>query len=463
MTDTASQSMTSLERRATFGLAGIFMLRMLGLFLILPVFALYAEHLPRATPFMIGLALGAYGLTQAVLQIPFGMASDRFGRKPVIVIGLLVFIAGSVIAANATSLEMIVVGRALQGAGAIAAAVLAMVADLTRERQRTKAMALIGISIGASFILSLLLGPVLNTWIGVPGIFWLTAVLAGFGIVVLLTLVPTPVRARHRQSKQSLTSQFKTVLTRPELLRLDFGIFVLHCVLTAVFVVIPLSLAHQAGFPVERHWQVYLPVMLLGIAIMVPFLLLSDRQNALRPVFIGAVAVLTLSQAIFYVGSGDFWWLAAGLVVFFAAFNLLEATLPSLISKTAPVNSKGTAIGVYNSFEFFGAFVGGAFGGYLYGAYGAHGVYLFSFVLISAWILVAWGVSEPVHQDTHTLRFSSGSPEETEALAARLEAVEGVSEVVLVAEEGLAYIKANAGLLNRAELEAILGPEQAVQ
>lgn len=463
MNKSISQSMTPLERRATFGLAGIFMLRMLGLFLILPVFALYAEHLPDATPLLIGLALGAYGLTQAILQIPFGMASDRFGRKPVIVAGLLIFIAGSVIAASARSLEMIVVGRALQGAGAIAAAVLAMLADLTRERQRTKAMALIGISIGASFILSLLLGPVLNSWIGVPGIFWLTVVLASLGIVVLLALVPTPVRARHRNSEQSLTSQFKTVLTRPELLRLDFGIFVLHCVLTAVFVVIPLSLVHNAGFPAERHWQVYLPVMLLGIAMMVPFLLLSDRRNALRPVFIGAVTVLATSQAVFYAGSGDFWWLMAGLVLFFAAFNLLEATLPSLISKTAPVDSKGTAIGVYNSFQFFGAFVGGAMGGYLYGQFGASGVFLAAFLLFATWILVAWGLVEPEQYDTHTLRFSTTSPEETEALAARLEAVEGVSEVVLVAEEGLAYVKANARLLNLAELEAILAPERATQ
>lgn len=461
MNDSNSQSMTPLERRATFSLAGIFMMRMLGLFLILPVFAVYAEHLPGATPFMIGLALGAYGLTQSVLQIPFGMASDRFGRKPVIVVGLLVFIAGSIIAANAKSLELIVVGRALQGAGAIAAAVLAMVADLTRERQRTKAMALIGVSIGASFILSLLLGPVINSWIGIPGIFWLTAVLAALGILVLLTLVPTPVRARRRTGEQSLTTQFRTVLTRPELLRLDFGIFVLHSVLTAVFVVVPLSLVHKAGFPVDHHWQLYLPVMLAGVAIMVPFLLFSDRQGALRPVFVGAVGFLSLSQAIFYVGAGRFWWIAAGLVLFFGAFNLLEATLPSLISKTAPVESKGTAIGVYNSFEFFGAFVGGAMGGWFYGKFGANGVFMMSFALISAWVLVAWGMREPERHDTHTLRFSAGSPEETEALAARLEAVEGVSEVVLVAEEGLAYIKTNARFLNRAELEAILPPEQA--
>jgi predicted MFS family arabinose efflux permease len=324
-------------------------------------------------------------------------------------------------------------------------------------------MALIGISIGASFILSLLVGPVLNSWIGVPGIFWLTAVLAGLGIVVLLALVPTPVRARRKVGEQSLSAQFRTVLSRAELLRLDFGIFVLHCVLTAIFVVVPLSLVHQAGFPVERHWQVYLPVMLLGIAIMVPFLLLSDRRNALRPVFIGAVVVLGISQAVFYTGSGNLWWLSAGLVLFFAAFNLLEATLPSLISKTAPVDSKGTAIGVYNSFEFLGAFVGGALGGYLYGKYGATGVFLSAFALIFIWVLVAWGITEPEHHDTHTLRFSTGSPEETEALAARLEAVEGVSEVVLVAEEGLAYIKANAQLLNWAELEAILPPEQATQ
>lgn len=448
--------MTPLERRATFGLASIFMSRMLGLFLILPVFALYAEGLPGTTPFQIGLALGIYGLTQALLQIPFGIASDRFGRKPVILLGIVIFIIGSVIAANATTIEGIIAGRALQGAGAIAAAVLAMLADLTRPTQRTKAMALIGISIGASFILSFLVGPVLNVWIGVPGMFWLTAMLAAAGILVLLLLVPTPVSRASRNSERSLTSQFRDVLGRPELLRLDIGIFALHCALMAIFVAIPLALVHEVGFAASRHGQVYLPVMLLGVAIMVPFMLLSDRKGALKPIYLGAITVLVLSQAVFYVGFSQFWGLMLGLVAFFAAFNLLEATLPSLISKISPIDSKGMAIGVYNSFEFFGAFVGGVLGGWLFGKYGQQGVYLFTGSVLLVWLLVAAGMKGPAQRKTHTLHFSPLSPEAMNRLAAQLEAVEGVSEVVMVAEEGVAYVQAEDRQLDRSRLESII-------
>lgn len=454
--------MSSLERRATLGLAGIFMLRMLGLFLILPVFALYAEGLTDITPFQIGLALGIYGLTQALLQIPFGMASDRFGRKPVILLGLVVFIIGSVIAASATTIETIILGRAMQGAGAIAAAVLAMLADLTREEQRTKAMALVGISIGASFILSLLIGPVLNSWIGVPGIFWLTAVLAGGGIVVLFTLVPTPSVRRRQISKRSLIIQLGDVLRRPDLLRLDVGIFSLHCVLTAIFVAVPLALVHQANFPADQHWKVYLPVMLFGVAIMVPFMLLSERKGALKPIFLGAIALLIASQVIFYALFGNLWGLMAGLVAFFAAFNLLEATLPSLVSKTAPVDSKGMAIGVYNSFEFFGAFIGGALGGWLFGRYGHHGIYLFTALVLTGWILIAAGMQAKTRHTTHTLHFSPLSDGASQALVTRLEAVEGVSEVILVAEEGLAYVRAEGQELDSSKLQAIIEAEAAV-
>lgn len=432
------------------------MLRMLGLFLILPVFALYAEKLPGTTPFQIGLALGIYGLTQALLQIPFGMASDRFGRKPIIVLGLLVFIAGSVIAANATTIEGIIAGRAMQGAGAIAAAVLAMLADLTREEQRTKAMALVGISIGASFIFSLMIGPVLNSWIGIPGIFWLTAVLAAAGIVVLLAFVPSPTSHASLKSKRSLTSQFRDVLSRPDLLRLDIGIFALHCTLMAIFIAIPLALVHETNFAESRHWQVYAPALLLGIAIMVPFMLYSDRKGALKPIFLGAIGLLVVSQAIFYATFTSFWGIMVGLIAFFAAFNLLEATLPSLITKTAPVDSKGMAIGVYNSFQFFGAFVGGALGGWLFGEYGQSGVYIFTGAVLFLWVLLAAGMKEPTHHKTHTLRFGPLTADASDALATQLEAVEGVSEVVMMSEEGLVYVQADGRRLDRSRLESIV-------
>lgn len=447
--------MTAPERRATFGLAGIFMLRMLGLFLILPVFSLYAEGLPGATPTLIGVALGVYGLTQATLQIPFGMASDRFGRKPVILLGLMIFAAGSVVAAESTSIEGVILGRALQGAGAIAAAVLAMLADLTREQQRTKAMALVGISIGFSFILSLILGPLLNNWLGVPGIFELTAMLAGGAVIILLVWIPTPVRRVRRESEQPLTTQFAVCLGRLDLMRLNFGIFSLHAVLMALFVVVPLVLVHQAGFAKQDHWQLYLPVMLLSIALMVPFMLLSDRKGALRPVFSGAVGMLLMAQGLVYWGHKSVWGLAAGLVVFFAAFNLLEATLPSLISKTAPAESKGTAIGIYNSFEFLGAFIGGTAGGWLYGRYDVGGVFGFTAVLLSFWFLVSLGTREPEHRANWTVRFTPLDEGHAESFAARLEAVRGVSEVVVVGEEGVAYLIVDPKTLDERELAAI--------
>jgi len=448
--------MNSLERRATFGLASIFMLRMLGLFLVLPVISIYAEHMKHSTPLLIGLALGVYGLTQAILQIPFGAASDRFGRKPVILAGLIIFIIGSVIAANATTIHGVILGRALQGSGAIAAAVIALVADLTREEQRSKAMALIGISIGGSFVLSLLLGPVFESWIGVPGIFWLTAVLAVAGIFVLFSWVPSPVRRVKINSERSLTKQISEVLRTPELLRLDFGIFALHCALTAIFVAVPLALVHQLKMPAAHHWHVYLPVMLLGIAIMVPFLLMSERKGVLKPIFVGSISALVVSQAILFAGYRHFWGIFAGLVVFFSAFNLLEATLPSLVSRTAPVDSKGMAIGVYNSFEFFGAFIGGTLGGWLYGHYGQHGVFAFAAAVLAAWTLIALGMKGPSARTTHTLHFPPAARAHIDALAARLEAIDGVSEVVMVAEEGVAYVRTDGKEVNRDHLEAII-------
>lgn len=451
--------MNSLERRATFGLASIFMLRMLGLFLVLPVFSIYAEHLGHSTPLLIGLALGVYGLTQAILQIPFGAASDRFGRKPIILMGLIIFIVGSIIAANATTIYGVIAGRALQGGGAIAAAVIALLADLTREEQRSKAMALIGISIGGSFIISLLLGPVLDSWIGVPGIFWLTAVLAVAGIFVLFSWVPTPVRRVKINSERSLISQISEVLRTPELLRLDFGIFALHCVLTAVFVAVPLALEHQVKLVSKHQWEIYLPVMLLSIVFMVPFLLMSERKGKLKPIFVGSISVLVLSQTVLFAGYRHFWGIFAGLVAFFAAFNLLEATLPSLVSRTAPVDSKGMAIGVYNSFEFFGAFTGGTLGGWLYGHFSQPGVFAFAAGVLLLWVLIASGMKGPVKRTTHTFHFPPAAKTQIDALAARLEAIDGVSEVVMVAEEGVAYVRTDGKEVSRDHLEAIIAAE----
>lgn len=383
--------MNALERRATAGLAAIFATRMMGLALILPVFAIYAETLAGHSSFLVGLALGIYGLSQALLQIPFGIASDRFGRKPVILFGMLLFLIGSVVAALATTMEMVIVGRALQGSGAVAAAVIALLSDLTRDEQRTKAMALVGMSIGGSFVLALFVGPLLYDVISVPGIFWVTAALAALGMVVLLVIIPTP---DHAVPHAPPLSQLVDALRHKQLLRLDIGVFVLHAVMTAIFVVVPLLLVNQAGIPGDKHWQVYPPVLLLSIFIMVPILVAAERTRQFRLVFPFAIALIAVSQGVIYWNQYNVWGISAGLLLFFGAFNAVEALLPSLVSRIAPADGKGAAVGIFSSSQFLGAFAGGAAGGALFGAYGAGAVFLFSAAMLAAWFLVALGMGE---------------------------------------------------------------------
>lgn len=457
-----SQPLNSVERRALSGLAGIFGLRMLGLFLILPVFVLYAEDLKGYTAFLAGLALGIYGLTQAIFQIPFGLLSDKFGRKSVIAAGLILFAIGSIVAAMADSMVGVIIGRALQGAGAIAAAVLALVADLTRDEQRTKAMFIIGVTIGVSFTMALLLGPVLERFVGVRGIFILTAVLAALGIGVLLVWVPTPVRSTHHLDTQPIPTQFVRVLTNSQLLRFDIGVFVLHCVLTALFVAIPLILVNKVGVPLQQHWQMYVPVVLLSAAIVLPAILLAERNHRVRQLLAGAILILAVSQLAFFQSQLSFIKVACTLFFFFAAFNVLEATLPSLISKAAPVNYKGTAIGVYSTFQFMGAFIGGAVGGWLYGRFDAVGVFAFTFAILMFWFVIALKMREPQHVTTRLVRVGQQQPARAQELASELGSIDGVTEAVVIAEEGVAYLKVDATVLDEEDLSRFSCPPDAV-
>ncbi len=435
---------------------------MLGLFLILPVFALYAEDLRGYTAFLAGLALGIYGLTQAIFQIPFGLLSDKVGRKPVIAAGLILFGIGSVMAAMADSMVGVIIGRALQGTGAIAAAVLALVADLTRDEQRTKAMFIIGVTIGVSFIMAILLGPVLERFVGVRGIFWLTAVLAAMGIGVLLVWVPTPVRSMHHMDTQSMPTQFVRVLGNFQLLRFDIGVFVLHCVLTALFVVVPFTLVEKVGLPLQHHWQMYLPVVLLSSAIVLPAIVLAERNRRIRQLLAGAVLILAVSQLALLQSQLSFLKVAFALFLFFAAFNVLEAMLPSLISKAAPVNYKGTAIGVYSTFQFMGAFVGGALGGWLYGQFDAVGVWVFTFAILIFWFLVALKMQEPEHVATRLVRVGQQQPARAQELAHELGSINGVTEAVVIAEEGVAYLKIDVTVLDEEALNRFSYPPDAV-
>ncbi len=447
--------MSATEKRATFSLAGIYALRMLGFFMILPVFVLYADELEGVTPLLVGVAIGAYGLTQALLQIPFGMLSDRIGRKPVIVGGLLIFAVGSVVAALSDSITGVIIGRALQGSGAIAAAVMALAADLTREEQRTKAMAMIGMSIGAAFMLALVLGPVFNNWIGVPGIFWLTAVLAIGGIAVALFLVPQPQLEhchRHRDA-EPVAGQFARVLRNFDLLRLDYGILTVHMTITSIFMAVPLVLRDILGLDSSIHWQVYLPVLLGSVVLMVPFVILAEKKRKMKEIFLGAVFVMGVAQVAFYFLYTSLAGLVVALVLFFTAFNLLEAVLPSMVSKIAPAESKGTAMGIYSTSQFTGSFLGGILGGWMQGSFGFGGVFLLGAVSAGLWFLVASGMSRPRNLRNQLLHVGVLSADESDDLLARITSVTGVVEAVIVNEEGVAYLKVDPDAMNPSALD----------
>ncbi|MBK1701009.1 MFS transporter [Thiococcus pfennigii] len=382
------------ELRAAVGLAGIVALRTLGLFLIMPVFAIYAGELAGATPLGIGLAIGAYGLTQALLQIPFGVLSDRIGRKPMIYAGLVLFALGSVLAALAESIELVIIGRAIQGSGAIAAVVMALTADLTREAVRVRAMAGIGVSVGLTFAISLVLAPTLAHWIGLSGLFWLTGAFAVAGMLILALVVPDPQRSVVHGDLEPVPGQLWGVLRQPDLLRLDLSAFLLHMVMTSLFLVLPLALV-AAGLASAHHWQVYLPVVLVALASMVPLILFAERPGRAKPVLVGAVAALgaTLLGLLFWHAS--LFALGAWLVVLFTLFHLLEAILPSLVAKRVPAGVKGTAMGVYTMFQFSGVFAGGLFGGWLYQAHGQDGVLLACAVAALLWLAIVASLRGP--------------------------------------------------------------------
>ncbi|MBS1191456.1 MAG: Major facilitator superfamily 1 [Rhodocyclaceae bacterium] len=383
--------MTPEERRAGVSLAAIFALRMLGLFLILPVFALFAKGIPGGDDLtLVGFALGAYGLTQACFQIPFGSASDRFGRKPVIVFGLLLFAAGSFLAAAAPDIYWVIAGRVLQGAGAISAAVTALAADLTREEHRTKVMAMIGSSIGLVFALSLVGAPVLYGLVGMEGLFILTGLLALAAILLLFKAVPpAPPISTHDKPP------FRRVLLDLDLLRLNFGIFSLHLIQMSMFVVVPHALVAHGGLPAPEHWKVYLPAVLLSFAIMVPAIISAERRGRMRPVFAGAIALLLGVQLGFRFAGESLGGLALWLILFFVAFNVLEATLPSLVSRTAPPAAKGAALGVYNTTQSLGAAAGATLGGYLAKHFGDNSVFATAAALAVVWLLVAASMHFP--------------------------------------------------------------------
>lgn len=449
--------MTPRELRATGSLAALFALRLLGLFMIYPVFADYAQQLSGSTPELIGLALGGYGLTQAILQIPFGLLSDRIGRKRVIAFGLVLFGAGSIVAALSHSIEGVILGRVLQGAGAIGSAILALVADLTREEVRTRAMAMVGMTIGLGFLVAIVAGPVLARFIGVAGIFWLTAGLAALGIAVTGAAVPAPAQIRRHRDAEPVPALFARVLADRELLRLDFGIFVLHAILTASFLAVPALLAGTLHLGEGAQWTLYLPVLVASVALMVPAIILAEKRERMKEVFIGAILLLAASLLVLVLAGSSGAALVAALVAFFTAFNVMEASLPSLVTKTAPADAKGTATGVYSSAQFLGIFVGGAAGGWAVSLGGARGVFAFALALALLWLAVARGMRRPRRTRSYLARLGAAARGEGSALAARLRAAPGVVEAVLAPEEGLAYLKIDPAQFDAAIVSRIAG------
>ncbi|HSW68993.1 MAG TPA: MFS transporter [Gammaproteobacteria bacterium] len=390
--------MNSIERHSAMALASIMSLRMLGLFMVLPLFSLYASHLQGATPGRVGFAMGIYGLTQAVFQIPFGAWSDKAGRKKVITLGLIIFAAGSVLSACSTSIWMMMMGRALQGAGAVGSTIIALLADLTRENQRTKAMAIIGVTIGMSFSLAMLLGPLLNPWLQVKGTFWLAA---GFGILAILILymaVPSPEKISWHADTGSERHSFFAVLKHPELTRLNISIFMLHAIFTANFVVIPISLLSFAGLSGDHQWRLYLPVLLLAFIGSVPCIIAAEKKQRLKFFFLGAIFMLFSAEWIFWRWPASISLTALGLFLFFTGFSILEAFLPSLVSKTAQPARKGTALGIYSCSQFLGIFAGGSLGGWLYGILGLTKVYLVCAILTILWAAIAFQMKNPQHR-----------------------------------------------------------------
>ena len=445
------------ERRAISGLAGLYASRMLGLFMVLPVLALYADTLTGATPLLVGVALGIYGLTQATLQIPFGLLSDRIGRKRVIAMGLLIFAFGSVVAAMADSIGGGILGRALQGGGAVAAAIMALLADQTREQVRTAAMATIGLSIGVSFAIAMVLGPWLASWAGLSGVFWFTALLTLVGLLVLWRWVPpAPRRLRHRDVGLD-RKQFKSVITRPDLWRLDLSIFALHLVLMAIFVAIPFRLLN-AGVAVEYHGLAYLGIMALSFVAMVPLVIIAEKRQRMRLMCLLAIGAIAASLASLGLSLSQGHWLFVWLFVFFTGFNLLEATLPSMLSKLAPAGAKGTAMGVYSPSQFLGAFLGGTLGGLLANTWGLNAVFIGCAVLALAWWVAMWRMPSPPPLSSEVVALHDTQPDAINLLMEHLADVVGVEDVMVVPEERLMYLKVNRKELDQAALAKLIPP-----
>ncbi len=439
---------TPLEQRAAVSLCLVYAARMMGLFLLLPVMSVLGQDLQGATPLLIGLALGIYGLCQAVLQIPFGLLSDRYGRKRVIYFGLALMVIGSLIAAAADSIGQVIVGRALQGAGAISAAIMALAADLSRDHQRTKMMAIIGASIGLSFILSIMIGPLLMSGVGLKGIFLIIAV-GGIGSGLLVKfVVPDPVSSTRNLDFSASGKQLKMVFANRALQRLDISILILHLVITATFVCVPLGLINRE-FAASSHWQIYLASCVLSLVILVP--LIGFSEKSVRWTFVIAIAGLGVSELLVGFSGSQWWTVVVSLGLFFGFVNVLEAMLPTLVSRVAPVGARGSAMGVYSSSQFIGAFLGGVLGGWMVGHVGLLYAHVILGGLCLCWLATTAKMQEPQRLSSYQIKLGSMNLSAAE-IESRIAEVAGVAEVSVVEEDRVAYLKVRRRELDEAAL-----------
>jgi MFS family permease len=444
-----------IEKKAAFSLASIFGVRMLGLFMILPVFAIYGVQLTGYSPIWLGLAIGAYGLTQALLQIPMGILSDKFGRKPVILAGLLIFFLGSVIAATSDSIYGVVLGRAIQGMGAIASTILALAADLSREEQRPKVMATIGMFIGLSFTVAMVLGPIIADSFGLSGLFWFIALLTLVAMALMQFMVPSSVNKAPRGDNVALPAQISRFILHPQLSRLNWGVFILHMALTACFVTLPKQFV-ASGLSLDNQWQVYLPALLGSFLLMVPFMIFAMKKQKEKPMFSAAISLLIIALVLLWYLPSGFWSLVLSVVLFFTAFNYLEATMPSILSRIAPAGFKGSVMGVYSSSQFLGAFVGGILGGIIASRYGEQAIFLVMAIVSFIWLLLSFGMQPLKKSKSFSFTTNISCENEAKKIADQLITMPGVIEATLVHTDAVAYLKVDDKIVDLTAVKSLL-------
>ena len=453
--------MNALERRSTFALSSIFALRMLGLFMIIPVFSVAGQTYEYATPALLGLAVGIYGLTQAILQIPFSLIADRYSRKPLVVFGLLLFALGGAIAAMSDTIYGVIIGRAIAGGGAVSAVVMALLADVTREENRMKAMATMGMSIGVSFAVAFSLGPWLTGLVGISGLFWVTTIM-GLAAISMLFLVPKVTR-HHRNYQQGYLAQLKQVLKMGDLNRLHVSVFSLHLLLTAMFIYVPSQLIDFAKIPLNSHGWVYLPLLVISLFFAFPSIVLAEKYRKMRGIFLTAIGGIILGLGILIFGFESKYILLTGLGLFFIAFNVMEALLPSWLSKAAPIQSKATAMGVNASSQFLGAFFGGVTGGQLLLLNNTALGWSILTGLAIVWLLISFGLAQPRYLSSMVLRLPEHK--QTDEWTSQLLAIRGIEEVVVMSDQQVAYVKVDKQQIDdamRQDLTQLLGKEVAI-